>query len=85
MSMEGWSTEWPKKVGFYWFFGFWYLDDKEPTLHFIPVTENRYGLHYHEGGIGGPTFINSDVGKGFWKPVDLPAVPRIDEFKGGGK
>jgi len=65
-----WSKDLPQKEGFYWFFGEQFKGEN-PELRFVRVWKISNGFAYICEGV---SMWESEMGRGFFKEVDLPVI-----------
>jgi hypothetical protein len=79
--MAKWTKTWPKKNGFYWFYGwrFGKYNDfvtgkpEEPEISFVEVRKVSNGfLHITNG------YTLEEDADGMWLKVNLPELPKLD-------
>lgn len=76
-----WQKEFPKEVGFYWFYGIRYgkvsllEKDNELELMFVEVFKGANGLTYVANG---QFMYESEVECVHFRKVDLPELPEIE-------
>jgi hypothetical protein len=74
MSFQDGQTEWPKKVGWYWFYGCQFPDRTDLTVLSVQVEKagrNGSFLIYLTGGY----FMEpEETGKGRWYRASLPEM-----------
>lgn len=71
---DNWSSAWPTKVGWYWFFGQSYDEENcDPTLHSVKVVKIPNGVLVIRSGVFWYQSEWSGTGK-FIKAV-IPAYP----------
>ena len=78
MAIE-WTTEFPKEVGNYWFYGYRYgkvsCDQAcEPEWMIVKVRKCANGLLYEAKG---QFMYESEVEEAHFAPVDLPDFPKL--------
>ena len=80
MKNGDWSTEFPKEVGEYWFYGYRYGKisvgrEVEPELMFIEARRCSNGFLYIAAG---QHMFESEVEEPHFKKVDLPELPDME-------
>jgi len=78
--MKEWTREWPKKPGFYWFYGYRYgvgtiqfpNDPRLQTVHVGGPTGSGNMIYVDDAG---SFMYKSEVKEGWFLPLDLPDPP----------
>lgn len=61
---NNWTTEWPKKEGLYWFYGYRYRDNNYPLkINLVSVMEVSNGFLY---SINGAFWFEEEAGNGYF-------------------
>ena len=72
-----WTSDWPRKSGFYWFYGKCFRDrvgalDRKSEMFFVKVRKISNGFAYVTDG----HFIGKEEGAvGQWTPAEVPNPP----------
>ena len=79
---KGWSTKFPKKEGWYWFYGYRYgklspFEPCEPEICFVNVR--RFGDGNWSYVADGQFLYAKDVEEAHFKKVDFPQFPKLKE------
>lgn len=75
-----WKEEWPKKEGYYWYYGFPYkinnflYEDPKPSLHVINVRKIQNGFMVTRNG---SLWDEIEKGPGLFKKIENPNLPDI--------
>lgn len=70
--MKKWTKEFPKKVGWYWFYGYRFKEDIKKELILVKVHKVSNGvIPVAEGGF----MYKSETGKGLFCKAILPILP----------
>lgn len=72
-----WTDKYPAKVGWYWFYGRLYGEDRH-SMGIVRAVQVSNGLSYWLDGHG---MFKSDGHKGVFHPIPIPMIPA--EIAGG--
>lgn len=76
-----WSKEWPTTEGSYWFYGFAFNNDKNPSLNYVKFLKVSNGIIVIREG----TFWSkTEAGEGLFKKIPVPDISTIP-WKGNKK
>jgi hypothetical protein len=77
--MSQWSTEWPVRVGSYWFYG-WRTKGRDcpPVLFFVEARMMMWGIVYVTANL---YLSPSDGSAGLWLPAEAPQPPDLKEVE----
>lgn len=67
-----WTKEWPNKVGWFWFYGHKYGEDKDPEYGIVRVFQGANALIHT---IDGQFMFPSDGHNGVFQEAVLPVPP----------
>ena len=73
-----WTTIWPEKEGWYWFYG-----DRDAhgsnkkDFYAVKVHQASTGLIYIANG----TFVYPSQAHGFWMPMVVPDTPKVVGYR----
>ena len=73
--MEQWTTIWPQKEGWYWFYGDRYSEERN-VLFAVQVWKTKNSYAYVTNG----TFIYPSEATGIWLPITTPEIPDVNQF-----
>jgi hypothetical protein len=78
-----WTEKWPKKEGYYWYYGHPYKNKiekvllKEPSLHVVQVRKIQNGFMVTRNG---HLWFESEKGEGLFKKIKNPDLPDISNM-----
>lgn len=72
-----WTKDFPKKDGFYWFYGKPWAESKKDDLFVIQVNGEKYGK-IHAQTLG--TFVYKGIAKGVFMVIDTPELPTEKQY-----
>ena len=76
--MMKWTSEWPEKKGYYWFYGYRWYGETKKELIFVEVRKTSNGFIY----VGAGQFIyKSEVEEPLFQKVILPELPGENDEK----
>jgi hypothetical protein len=72
--MSEWTSEWPAKVGWYWFYGHKYGEDREPEYGMVRVFQGANALIHT---IDGQFMFRSEGHNGVFMAIEPPQAPEL--------